>query len=76
MCQEVSLNGTLRPGVEDSERHFDRIKSWPGGGYVREASFSSELGCPGVSSLQLGHVHIAEPWYQKWDWWGGSGGEG
>lgn len=50
VCQEVSLSGTLRPGVEDSECHFDGIKSWPRGGYVREASFSSELGCPGVSS--------------------------
>lgn len=51
-CQEVSLDGTLRPGGEDSECHFDRMKRWPKGRSVRKAGFSSELGCPvtGVSS--------------------------
>ena len=48
----MSLDGTLRSGGEDSECHFDRLKSWPKGGSVRKAGFSSELGCPvtGVSS--------------------------
>ena len=42
----VSLDGTQRPGGEDSEGPFDRRKGWARGGCVREVGFSSEQGCP------------------------------
>lgn len=46
--QDGSLSGTLKPGMEDSECHIDRMKSWPRGGYVGEAGLSSGLDCPVV----------------------------
>lgn len=47
--QEVSLSGTLKPGMENSECHLERMKSWPRGGYIRAAGLRSGLDCP------LGH---------------------